>query len=101
MPFAKHSSIHFIIIAGEPLSTFRVSRVFTEHMLRVVTVSYMRHCTWAFDRLPACRSCAKGIVRFVVVISTERFPIKDIKTLVREWFLVFEGFTMRNGDFLI
>jgi hypothetical protein len=61
--------------------------MFTEHMLRMITISDMGHCAWPFYRLTTRRCRTKRIVGFVIVISAKGFAIEDVETFVGEWFM--------------
>jgi hypothetical protein len=61
--------------------------MFTEHMLRMITISNMGHCTWPFDRLTTRCCSTKRIVGFVVVVSAKGFAIEDVEAFVGEWFM--------------
>lgn len=84
---AQHPPIDLEVLP-QPLSTLRVSRVFTGHAIGMVSIPSMRHSAGPFNRLATPRCCAQRVIRFMIVISTKRFPIKHIERLVREWFLL-------------
>ena len=69
-------------------------------MLGVIPVPRVRHCTRAFDGLPAPCGGAERVVGFVIVVGAEGFAVVYVEGFVWEgflWVMVVRG-VARRGD---
>lgn len=85
MFIAEFQAIDFPVFVIQ--SSFAAGRVFAYEMFNVITITVMGYSALAFYRKAAAGRSAQGVIRFVIMIITKWFAVKDIERFVGEGFL--------------